>query len=331
MRPICTFLALMLGFQPALAPAESETLLAATDRFEFRSDPRIGLHHFLLAWAAADADAWPPYALPIAERGYWRALLDEEERRAWSAATEAYAAAHERSLLFDEGLLALRDWAVGGKREAIPGTDRPLADAIEAALPVYRRHWWPAHDARNRAWIESVAPTLRLIEKDVVPRLEAAYGGQWPDTPVPMDVMVYCNPVGAYSTAGRVAISSADRGNGMPQGIELVFHEASHLDSLERPLRNNLANAFRAAEGEEPERLWHDLIFFTSGAIVNRVLGEHDQPGYRHYGEFGVYRRSERWNVQLPSFKQHWLPFLESGSADADARHQALVAIAEDL
>lgn len=324
-------LVVLLAFHPCLLLADTNpsVIAAATERFELRSDPRVTLHHFLIAWAAADHGMWPTYALPLAERGYWRPLLDDEEERAWVAATEAYAASHDRDVVFDQGLIAVRDWAAGiATRESIPAADRPLADALERALPIYRRHWWPTHDTLNRAWIESVATMLLAIENDVLPRLEAAYGGRWPDAPVPLDVVVYCNPVGAYSTGGRVTISSADWGNRMPHALELAFHEASHVDSLESPLRSLVRKTLGSAAHE---RFWHDLIFYTTGAITKIVLAEHGQADYRHYGEFGVYQRGERWTAQLPALQQYWQPFLESASADTSARRAALEALADRL
>jgi hypothetical protein len=334
MLPLRLLFVLALMFPPALllADEDRDTVVASTDRFEFHSNPRVALHHFLIAWAAADHDEWPPYALPIAEREDWRAVLDDEEERAWMAAAEAYAASRGRSVVFDEGLIALRDWAAGtAMKESIPAPDRPLADALEKALPLYQRRWWPAHDTQNRAWIESLSGALRAVENDVPQRLEAAYGGRWPDARIPVDVAVYCNPVGAYSTGGRVTISGADSGTGMPQALELIFHEASHVESLVAPLTTLVEEAFRAAGGEAPERFWHDMIFFTTGTITRIALDQLGQDDYRHYGEFGVYRRGEHWAAQLPLLEQYWQPFLESGSADADERRVALDAVAERL
>jgi hypothetical protein len=223
----------------------------------------------------------------------------------------------------------VRDWAAGVvPREAIPTADRPLAAALDDALPIYRRHWWPAHDKRNRAWIESVASTLAEVEEEIIDRFEAAYGGVWSSEPIPIDVMVYANAVGAYSTGGRLTISSVPLGNQMPQAIEMVFHESSHTDEMEGPLRTALSGAFQSAGVPEPDRFWHDVIFFTSGDITRLVLAAHGQPGYEHYGTLGVYRRGERWAVELPAFDEYWRPFLESGSKDDRARQTALEAVA---
>ena len=268
--------------------------------------------------------------MPIADRESWRALLDEEDRRAWSAAVGAYAATVNRTAIFDAGLIALRDRAAGvGSADAVPAADRPLIAALEDALPIYERHWWRAHDAANKAWIESVAGVLRKVESDMALRVEAASGGRWPDAPIPVDVVLYAGPLGAYSTRGRITIGSADAGYRMPQALEMLLHEASHVSSLVTPLGAGIDAAFGAREA--PENLWHDMIFFTAGTVTRIVLAERGQPGYRHYGDFGVYVRGERWKAQLPLLEQHWRPFVESGSADAQARSNALAAIAEGL
>jgi len=333
-----TLLALLSAHAPAAAQRAHRDPVTRTDRFELRSDPVVGLHHFLLAWAAAEAGEWPPFAPPIEERRSWRSRLSEDEARVWRSAVEAYEGTRGRSRLFDEGLLAVREWAAGiGSRDAIPEEDRALADALEAALPVYWRRWWPEHDRKSRAWIGEVAPTVDELEEDVMPRLAEAYGGEWPEEIISVDVVAYPNPVGAYSTRGRVTISSVDPAIQMPQAVEIVFHEASHVDSMEAPLRAAIREAFATAGGEPPGPFWHDVIFYTVGDVVRRVLEERGEPGYRHYGRTsGVYARGARWREELPALEAHWRPLLRSLSSEDDvrpdrARMEALGRIAQTL
>lgn len=112
----------------------------------------------------------------------------------------------------------------------------------------------------------------------------------------------------------------------------MMFHEASHIAGLVRPFRAQLDRAFEAAGGEAPDRLWHDMIFYTTGEIVRLVLESRGQPGYRHYGATsGVYARGERWAAQLPAFREHWRPFLLSGAGDPGARRRALEGVARAL
>ena len=330
--------AIVAGFAAAASvPArpsldqQASDVVAATQRFELGSSARMGLLHFLIDWAAADAGAWPPYAPPIAEREDLTGL-DDSEAAVWTRAVGAFSTAVGRSFVFDGGIAALRGWAAGTRdMSAIPAADRALAEALEQALPVYARHWWPEHDRRNRAWIASVEPGLRTIETDVVRRIEVAYSGRWPDERIPVDVVPYANPVGAYSTAGRLTLSSVDRDNAAPQGVELVIHEASHVDPLERPLREAVDAAFRAAGGEAPDRFWHDMIFFTAGEVTAIAFEAAGRPDYRHYGETaGVYSRGVRWSVNLPALEAHWRSYLRSGVA-GDGRDAALEAVARDV
>ena len=303
-----------------------------TDRFELSSEPKVSLHHLLADWALADAGEWPIYATPIAERATWRLLLGPDEAAVWSTAVEAYAGVRDRSLVFDGGLVALRDYATGGPLDRVRPADRAMADALEAALPVYRAHWWPAHELRGRAWIGDLATVLDAVEEAVVPRIQTAYGATWPAGRVSIDVVPYANDVGAYSTDGRVTVGSTDPALVMPNALEIVFHEASHVDALESPLRRAVEDAFRRAGGASPERLWHDLIFYTTGEVIRIVLEERGLPGYAHYGETtGVYARGERWAPQLTAFEAHWRPFLRSHAPDDAARRAALDAVARAL
>jgi len=317
--------------------AAAETFEVATERFLFRSSPRVGLQHFLRVWAMADAGEWPPWAPPLYERTTWPAPPGEDGR-VWAEAVEAFASTVDRSPVRDRGLINLRGWAAGERtREDVPAADRPLVDVIERALPVYMRHFWPSHDLRNRAFIASVLPAIHALEQDVVAHLERAYGGTWPDRQIPIEVVAYSSALGAYSTAGRVVITAGDASHQMPQAIELIFHEASHLDELEEPLSRAIEAAWReVGRGDPPGRLWHDFIFYTTGEATRLALAARGYDTYRHYGAFGLYLRGERWESELPAFEAHWRPFMEGaarpGGGDSDAtRHEALVEFARQV
>lgn len=305
---------------------------ATTEHFELRNDPEVSLHHFLLAWAASEKDEWPTWAPPLAEPRYARLKLEPTEARTWAASVADYTNALGRSPVFDPGLIAVRDLLAGVPGTAVPEADRTLVKAVQSALPIYLRHWWPEHEHANRAWIEAIASPLRKVEGEIGERLVAAYGGAWPEDRIPVDVVPYANPVGAYSTGGRVTIGSRDPALRMPHALEMIFHEASHVDPMEAPLRSALQAAFEATGGEEPDRLWHDTIFYTTGEIVRLVLADREQDDYEHYGRVtGVYRRGERWADELPAFEAHWQPFLASASKDPGVRRAALEALAQQL
>ncbi|MHC4235724.1 MAG: hypothetical protein ACYSUQ_11460, partial [Planctomycetota bacterium] len=101
---IATGSTLLLGLTVAASATGSAPQNTETCRFALRSDPRVDLHHFLVAWASADAREWPLYALSVAERVHWRPLLEAEEQQVWAAAVETYTATVGRSFVLRTGL-----------------------------------------------------------------------------------------------------------------------------------------------------------------------------------------------------------------------------------
>jgi len=332
---------LAIAFASACATSQSPGSSAPkghteeTTHFTLTSGVRTNLYHFLFNWALAGLDEAPPWAPTVQEREDGLNALPDDERTRWTAAVQTFAdLVSRRSVVFDEGLIAVRAH-VAGAPSNIPASDRPLVAAVDAVLDIYERRWWPAHHRANVAWIEALSPSLRQAESMMTSRLAAAYGGTWPEARLPIDVAVYTVPVGAYSTSGRVTMTSLKKGYRMPHALEMVLHEASHLGSLEPALRESLDAAFAAAERTAPKRFWHELIFYTSGELT-RVAYETIASGaepYRHYGEAtGVYTRgAARWSLLRPVLDQTWRPFVMRGSSDETARRAALDAMVRAL
>src|SRR5436305_2134989 len=158
--------------------------------------------------------------------------------------------------------------AAGGS-PSLPATlPAPLAAALEAAAPVYRAHWWPEHDASNRAWIAEVTPRLERYGPWIAKRLAQAYRTEWPAEPIPVDLTVDAGRVGAYTTDDptHVTLSSVDsRGHG-DFGLESLFPEASH--GWDQKLIDGVAKAAALRGRPAPEDLWHAIPFSTAGVAT---------------------------------------------------------------
>jgi hypothetical protein len=304
-----------------------------TARFVFWSHPRLNLHHFLHQWAIADLtdDGLRPVEVPERE-----ALggLSAEERGQWLAAVAFYREhLAERSLVFDYGMIELRDQLTGlGGVGPLGGLRGELAEAERVMLGVeviYGRVWWAAHDAANRAWTAAVLPALRSSEQDLVARLAVALGGRWPDGAVRVDVSAYAGRVGAYTTgAPHVTISSRDPGYAMPRALEMLFHETSHTASLAGSLRLAIEETFRERGLRAPAGLEHVVIFETAGELARRVWAARGDRAYVPYAEHeGLYERNEVWAAYRRALAHPWREFLRG---DFD-RREALLAVADAL
>jgi hypothetical protein len=305
----------------------------ASARFDFWSDPRVNLHHFLYQWANADLTDGGLRPVQVAERDDL-ATLSEEERGEWLAAVAFYREnLAERSLLFDDGMVALRDGLAGfagvGPVGALRGELAEAVSVVERALPIYQRTWWAEHDAANRAWVTAVLPVLRVTEQDLVPRLAVALGGRWPEDAVRVDVVAYAGRVGAYTTgAPHVTVSSRDPGYAMPRSLEMLFHEASHIGSLEGSLQMAIEEAFRQRGLRAPPGLAHVAIFETAGELARRAWAARGDRAYVAYADHeGLYERNGVWATYRRALAPSWREFL-GGALD---RRQALLNAADAL
>ena len=148
--------------------------------------------------------------------------------------------------------------------------DASYEHVLRAALPLYREHFWQAHDASNRAWIASAVKALERYESALVERMLTAYGGEWIDKPVRVDVCAYANWAGAYTTdePTHITLSSTDPEAQGHSALEVLMHEASHSTEMFSALGAELTAAFEARGAQTPSGLWHLFIFVSAGGAV---------------------------------------------------------------
>ncbi len=276
--------------------------LLRSELFTFHSDVFLNLHHFLYRWGQAGPGADTSsldrrIRLRDADRDVY-AALSGADREQWDKAIAYYRLAMiDRDLLFDDEMLALRDclFMAGNFCDRIAERDQDTLDLLNETMPVFRRHWWERHDNENRAWINVVIPLARAHEGQIAPRRAAAYTGTWREDRNRVDVMVYANRVGGYTTSdGHITVTSIEAGTQGHLGLELLFHEASHGDTMERPLRRLIRDSFNAIGAEAPSDLWHMTIFYTSGEITRAVLAEAGIDYPQTYAEFaGIFSRRQ--------------------------------------
>jgi hypothetical protein len=138
---------------------------------------------------------------------------------------------------------------------------------LERVAPIYRKAWWPAHRAANRAWQTEIAALVDRHGAAILAFLTHAYGMAWPRDGYPVHLSAYANWAGAFSTRGNLLIvSTLDAGTRGDNGLETVFHEGMHQWDSE--VFTLLRTQARAIDKLVPNFLSHALIFYTAGAAV---------------------------------------------------------------
>jgi hypothetical protein len=295
---------------------QSREPVATTPHFAFYSDFSFNLHDALVAagtarrTAQAERFAAEPEATCFNE-------LPPEQRAAWNRAVDYYAEIIAAAQAFDRPQLLPRLELLWGTEEWARGDDRLLITITRAfrsaAAQAYQRCRWQAQDARNRRWIDALRPILARHEDTVARRLEELYGSEWTVLPIPVDIVETVSWAGAdaISTSpppGHIWVSSTFDGYRTPSaGLEVVFHEASHLLAGDgSPLRAALDAAQRATGRTAPRDLWHSVLFYMTGEAVRRELVGADEPGYTPL----IYALDLSGNAR-DSIASAWTPYLD--------------------
>jgi hypothetical protein len=265
--------------------------------FDFHDGFWTNLHHFLLQQSIEPTEG---DALPVAEKAIWaEAVHFYQLRFATKDRLSREMETIKNSIEDHDNDVTLAD----------AGLDAELRAAIEKVAPIYRAHWWSEHSKINAAWIAAETPLVEKYAPAIVPRLAAAYATAWPDLPIRVDVVWYGKRATAYTTLfpTRTAISTSDPRNAGLNGLEILFHEASH--SLTAKLQKTISEDVRNKGKVLPRRdLWHSMLFYTTGEIVAEAVAQ-DTPSHIPYATSqDLWERS--WPGYPQIFETEWKPWM---------------------
>ena len=327
--PLATKLGLalfVLILIPGASSAQSDFSRAPLPVFEFHSGFWLNLHHTLYYQARQQRTAGTAPVLATSS-------LSPAEQKAWDAAVSFYAQTYAgKDLLVALDLVLIKnqlgdfetcdDIAGLKKKTCDAGLPRKLTEVLTGAAAVYRAHLWPEHDRANRRWISSVAPLVRRSGVDLSHRLAEIYQTDWPQDRIRVDVSVYSNSAGAYTTLDplRLTVSSTDPRNQGPEALEILFHEASH--GISDNVQNAIMRECRQRDKPVPRDLWHALLFYTTGEVIRPAVFDSEQgvakTGYVPYAvKEGLYKRG--WQDYLRVLTEYWQPYLDGKQSFDDA------------
>jgi hypothetical protein len=327
--PVATKLGLLcfvLLIVSAAVSAQSDISRAPLPVFEFHSGFWLNLHHTLYYQARQQRAANSAWVLGAGN-------LTLAEQKAWDAAVSFYAQTYAgKDLLVALDLVLIKnqlgdfetcdDIAGLKKKTCDAGLPKKLTEVLTGAASVYRAHVWVEHDRANRRWISSVAPLVRRSGVDLSHRLAEIYQTDWPQERIRVDVSVYSNSAGAYTTLDplRLTVSSTDPRNQGPEALEILFHEASH--GISDNVQNAILRECRQRDKPVPRDLWHALLFYTTGEVIRPALPDSEQggpkTGYVPYAvREGLYKRG--WQDYLRVLTEYWQPYLDGKQSFDDA------------
>ena len=284
---LISLLLILASLAPSSQGQEVQSDFGPLPVFEFHSGFWVNLHQFLY-YQARLRDSTPE-AKAAATKSSAPVLkqtpvsLNALEQKTWEEAISYYRANYAgKDPQFNLDLILLKN-QLGDFEDCneLLGRKKRVCDAglpgnigviLEAAAPIYRTHWWTDQDRANRRWVARVAPLVREQGVGVSQRLAELFQSTWPKAKIRVEVCAYANSAGAFTTLDplRVTISSTDPRNQGVDSLAILFEESSHGIAL--PVEDAIARESRQRDKPIPRDLWHALIFYTTGEVLNPVM-----------------------------------------------------------
>ena len=197
--------------------------------------------------------------------------MTSEDKATWDKAVAVYEREFaSRDLLFDNGMTMIKLGLVD-RDDNLTGApyDDELKMLLLSAAPIYRKYWWTAHDAANRAWIEDAVRRTTKCAPAITARLTALYGVPWFSRPVRVDVVRVGKSQGAYTSNNPPHIVVASS-----RSPTTVNGRASKCSSTSRhtPLIQKVSGGRerRARRGEEAPRATCGMSSFSTSPAKSR-------------------------------------------------------------
>jgi hypothetical protein len=246
--------------------------------------------------------------------------LSPSEGAQWREALAYYDARFTTRNLFDQFVASLPALLAVDASQA-PPLEADWRGRLAIAAPIYRDRFWPAHERNDRAYIERMQPLVAAHGAWFERRLVAVYGMPLPTQPIDVEITPAVPPFGGFTmgeppyappNAALITLSSEDASYAGDTGVEMLFHEVSHL--IVGRVQEGLEASARKQGRTIPPRLWHDVVFYTAGHVARERLGESyvpfaERPSSRIFGEN---------DPTLALLKRAWQPYLD-GRVTMDA------------
>lgn len=324
-------LATSLCALPAPAPPPAPRPAARAPQFDLRIGFWVGLHHFLyvLGRAAngeADARREAVAVAPTDTAGLGAASA--ADRRAWSDAVAFYREGlSRRDALFDDEVIRITHaLARAGNAPALAGTsiDAELVRVLESAAAVYRRVWWPRHEAACRPVAANLSREVGQHGDSVGAFLARAWRREWPAAAIPVELAPYANWAGAYSTdrfGTLIVVSCLAEGSTGSLGLESMFHESLH--QWDEGMLAAIDSAGHRTGVRAPRNLWHALIFYSAGEAVKHMIPSHVPYAVKN----GMWTRGGGISGMRPALDAAWRPWLMGRTTFDEAMTALLTAL----
>lgn len=225
-----------------------------------------------------------------------------------------------KDVLFDSLMRDLSDHLTQGTSPKNAWQLRTL-DQVKIFQPYFNKLYWKEIDAANKAWITANKVQLAKQEINVVPELERIYETKLPEgKKIIVDLTCYATWAGAYSYNDgfcHVVFASTHGSNKGELATEVVFHETSHF--LVDKLIEKLKEFSKGKDIKPGINLWHNMIFFTTGLVMEREYAKENKMFFPFYVQMKFEDKFPDFKAAVEACKEYWVPYISGKTSFDDA------------
>jgi hypothetical protein len=329
MKPHITALALLFCLLGQGLSAK-KTELYSSRYFIFQSSQPLNAHLFLYnkaigcKFGKVNNDSLAFYAL----KDKWSSF-SATDKQALNTMIRFYKdSLLSKDLLFDSLMRNFEDYLSAensGRQKLKNSWQLSTLEVLRSFQPYFAKLYWPAIDSANKTWLNTHKASITAMESSVVPELERIYKMKLPDAKVRIDLACYATWAGAFSYRDgycHVILSSQHKGNQGDLATEVVFHETSHF--IVDKLMEQIAVAARTKNVKKELSLWHNVIFYTTGFIMEKEYKLKWQKFEPYYVQMKFQEKFPEFKNSVDACKLYWDPYIK-GESGFDAAVNGMV------
>ncbi len=275
----------LFGWSVAFAQQAQILPVAKSKFFNFYNNKFVDAHHSFYYWMekvekqkTKDVNSF----VDSLETEFKTRLSPEERKSLFSVLSFYRKNFLGKDLLFNDTLYNVKSTLKKFQStEDLKKSDMPLffKRTFGPAMQVFEKHMWPAHSKRNIAKINELMEQLTALETTIGPELERMYQSTWSTATLEVSMTYYANWAGAYTAfSGKlieITYSSSDHAMDGTQGVEILFHEASHwlvLKNIKPLIEEKAMMQKKRVAGQH--QLWHAVLFYITGKVVQKAYAD---------------------------------------------------------